>query len=408
MIDLLTHPTVLLMYENASTRSGGAPIILNRLLTGYAGRCVTLTSRAHATAEDRILKGTEARFAPWMASSGPITRRLARYANIAATPMIARAGQRLAAEYHVAVILTSPLAGGEFFMAAHRLSKQTGIPLVVYLMDDWTAGAPRHSRVHGWLARSRMGAILTSAVQVWTISDAMAADIAARFGLQSQVLAPVADIRTHQAARAARPHHRSERRALEIIYSGAIYDAQADAVRNLVDVLEETQGHIHGTTFKLTVYTHVGTRSLNRMGINRPWLSIGSAALDEMPTRLASADIAFLPFSFDERLRQTTATSFPTKTADYLASGLPVLVHAPPWATVTRYAQANGFGIIVDRLNRGDLVAALCRLSDASTRALLGDRGLATAYRHHDLPAARARLVESLQAAGGMTGRNRL
>jgi hypothetical protein len=406
MGDLPAHPTVLLMYENASTRSGGAPIILDRLLTGYPGRCVTLTSHLHATAEDRILKGAESRYAPWMAASGPITRRLARYANIAAIPLLTRAAQRIAAECQATVVLASPLGGGEFFIAAHHLSRQTGIPLVVYLMDDWTTGAPRHSRIHGWLARSRMPAILSSAVRVWTISDAMAADISARFGIQSEVLPPVADVRAHQAARSAQTYRRFEGRTLEIIYSGAIYDAQADAVRNLIDLLEETGGRIHGTTFKLTVYTHAGRRSLDRMGLNRSWLSVRSAALSEMPDRLASADIAFLPFSFDEHLRQTTATSFPTKTADYLASGLPVLVHAPAWATVTRYARDNGFGVIVDRLNRGDLAAALGRLSDEGTRALLGDRAMATAFRYHDVALARARLVESLQAAGDIGDRN--
>jgi hypothetical protein len=49
----------------------------------------------------------------------------------------------------------------------------------------------------------------------------------------------------------------------------------------------------------------------------------------ELPRILSSADILFLPYSFSQIARKAIETAFPSKIADYLAAGRPILVFGP-------------------------------------------------------------------------------
>ena len=65
------------------------------------------------------------------------------------------------------------------------------------------------------------------------------------------------------------------------------------------------------------------------------------------------------------------STSLPTKTADYLASGVPILVHAPPYASIALAAAEGGWAEVVTDPDPAALGRSLDRLaSDEELRCI--------------------------------------
>jgi glycosyltransferase involved in cell wall biosynthesis len=132
----------------------------------------------------------------------------------------------------------------------------------------------------------------------------------------------------------------------------------------------------------------------DRVRIERP------VAQTAMPATLQQADALLLPFSFSAEQRDVVSTSFPTKTADYLASGVPVLVHAPAQATIAQMAAAEGWGLVVSEPCEASLARALERLAgDVELRRRLATRARAVAGARHDIRLRATEFVQSLRVA---------
>jgi glycosyltransferase involved in cell wall biosynthesis len=103
-----------------------------------------------------------------------------------------------------------------------------------------------------------------------------------------------------------------------------------------------------------------------------------------------AADILFLPIAFEAN-EHVAITASPTKMPEYLASGTPILVHAPPHAFVTKYAEERGFAEVVKAPDRAALAAAVRRLTlEPEVRERLSAHALETLALHDvDLVARR-------------------
>jgi glycosyltransferase involved in cell wall biosynthesis len=77
--------------------------------------------------------------------------------------------------------------------------------------------------------------------------------------------------------------------------------------------------------------------------------------------------------------------AFPTKLAEYLAAGRPIIVHAPSYATAASYVREHDCGVVVDRPDVEALVEAIDQLLGDDQRASeLGLRSRQVARENHD------------------------
>ncbi len=74
---------------------------------------------------------------------------------------------------------------------------------------------------------------------------------------------------------------------------------------------------------------------------------------------LAECDFNYLPQPFEERLKSLAEYSFPTKLSSYVATGRPVLVHAPSYASLRPFCDRHQVGVVVDSLEPGAIAAAI-------------------------------------------------
>lgn len=81
---------------------------------------------------------------------------------------------------------------------------------------------------------------------------------------------------------------------------------------------------------------------------------------------LSECDACFLPQPFDQARRNVAEFSFPTKFSTYLASGRPVIVHAPSFASIPRFIKAraseNRSGLISTTEDSQSVVALIKRM----------------------------------------------
>jgi glycosyltransferase involved in cell wall biosynthesis len=234
--------------------------------------------------------------------------------------------------------------------------------------------------------------MLCAASRVWVISDPMADELRSRYGVDASVLPHCVDVQRYRGVTCPA---RSDRNPFRLLYTGSIYGAQAGAIRNVLSAIQSQTDD----WASLTIFTGQSSEELDRQGISGPRLFVERAVAPEaIPGVLSMADGLLLPFSFDEQERVVVSTSLPTKLADYLASGIPILLHAPPYSSITRLARAEGWAEIVDEPNTESICTALHRLAtDEALRIRLAGRALDTAQRRHDLISRRVEVLTSIR-----------
>ncbi len=385
-----------------NARMGGG-IILRNLLQQYPADRLTILSNARvieqlaADPNGGLLDALHVPVSPWRSNIRGV-RRVLRTVNVLQTFRAARASlRRLSAGDVILAVPWGGEIGSELFAAAYFMHRRSGAGLVVYEMDEWraslgpAAGLP--ARVLEGLFHARL---VRAAKSVWVISPPLVDQFRQRFGVEAQIMAHCVDIERFHGARSSKQPEGGPRR---ILYAGAIYGPQVDAIRNVLHAIQNEPS----LPYTLVLYTGQSANELAEFGIAGPALRVEPLVpVEQIPELLASADVLLLPFAFEPGQREVVSTSFPTKTADYLASGVPVLVHAPPYATVSRLARAEGWAEVVDEPCIDLLRTALQKLmNDNERRQSLKSEALRVARQRHDLTARRAAFLDSIRAAAG-------
>jgi glycosyltransferase involved in cell wall biosynthesis len=308
--------------------------------------------------------------------------RLALLLNYMLIPWTVGRGVRLVRQEKIEALFTVPW--NSFCIAAYFIHKITGRPLYMYIMDD-PAGRRRFGSLQPVAYTLLMPRIVRACKRVWCVSDGMCEYFEQAYGVECLPLLPLVDIESFGGKRAKQPGEVDH--TFHIVYTGSIYGAQVDAVRRLVHVVDQESDR-HGSAqvkMRLTLYTSVTAGALEQMGLAGRNVRRDEVRLEDIASVMAEADVAFLPFSFEPDMRHIVETSFPSKIAEYLASGVPILAHAPSYSTVAQYCRRYRCGLVVDEPNEDALHDALIRLTqDAALRQELSANALETARKNHD------------------------
>jgi glycosyltransferase involved in cell wall biosynthesis len=257
--------------------------------------------------------------------------------------------------------------------AAYMASRLTGVKFYPYVFDDyayqWTEPMDR------FVARRLEPLLMRGAAGIITPNEFMSDELRRRYGVDSAVIRNSSDPAEYEGLLdGASDGRRSE---IKIVFTGAIYEAHLDAVRNLLAALDL----LRSPAVKLHLYTGASPSSLAPKGIDGPVVFHNARSLSEMPGTQRRADILFLPLSFNSPYPEVIKTSAPGKLGEYLASRRPILVHAPADSFVAWYFRRYDCGVVVDRedpealrraieeiLNNVELQQKLC--ANAWSRAL--------------------------------------
>jgi glycosyltransferase involved in cell wall biosynthesis len=259
------------------------------------------------------------------------------------------------------------------FLAARRLN----VPFIAYLFDDpvyqWPVGIYRSlakfwERI--WAKRAR--AIL--APNEMLIADFKLRHSSAELTILRNPVGAEAFVNT--SSRVFTP----ESAPKIIIYSGTVYHAQADALRNLISIVTSSN-----KKYALHVYTSQSQATLDEHGVCGEGVTRHEHVSQELIYKIQQqADVLFLPLTFESAIAEVIRTSAPGKLAEYLASGTPVLVHAPASSYISQFFNKNNCGLVVDKLDRESLMVALEKILQPSVSGALVDHAKRLALDFHE------------------------
>lgn len=246
--------------------------------------------------------------------------------------------------------------------AAYLAARALRLPYVAYLFDDpvyqWEPGVYRS------LSRFWERFWARDAAVIIAPNEILADDIRRRVPTaQIEIVRnPVGQQSlSERSVDDDRPPPTAER-PWRILYTGSVYSAQASAFRNVVAALDRLDG-----LFKLDVYTSQGTTQVESCGLVGPHVTRHDHAAQDASLRLQRvADLLLLPLAFEAPIPEVIRSSAPAKLGEYLASGRPILVHAPKGSFVSTLFRRASAGAVVDEPNVEMLVDALRRLSTDS------------------------------------------
>jgi glycosyltransferase involved in cell wall biosynthesis len=273
------------------------------------------------------------------------------------------------------------------------------LPLVIHMMDDWPmapVGAGLLSPVIRRLIDTRLRRLLDKAACTMGISRYMCGVYEKRYGREFLPFHNVLDTR----AWTVQP--RSDWKASEpfrIVYAGRVGIANEESLRDVAAVVAELADR--GMPVRLEIYCLA--RSPFPPGTwpeSRAVRVLPAVAYGQIPRLLVEADLLLLPLGFSTQDLAYARYSMPTKVAEYLGSGAPVLVYCPEDTALAHYARAEGWAAVVGTRDRAELtrtIASLVRHEKA--REQLGRVALEVSERDNDPERIRADFVRALHDA---------
>ena len=247
--------------------------------------------------------------------------------------------------------------------AAYLAGRIARVPYYAYVFDyysfQWL------NAVDLFFAQRFEPILLKGAAGVIVTNEFLREEYYRRFGVEAVVIHnPCDGLSPGSMTSAPWPANKGE---IRIVYTGAVYHAQYDAFHRLIAALRL----LEKPELKLHIYTAQPAEHLEKHDICGPVVHHVHTRQSEMGRVQEEADILFLPLAFDSPISRVIRTSAPGKMGEYLASGGPVLAHAPADSFVSWYFRQNRCGLVVDERAPEVLAEAIARIvadSDLRTR----------------------------------------
>lgn len=259
------------------------------------------------------------------------------------------------------------VAHGYSWLAAAKFAENAGLPLHLIVHDHWPGLVPIHAAFRPW-ADLLFGRVYRRAASRLCVSPFMEEEYRRKYGARGEVLYPTR-AKECPSFDDAPQTYRKKAGPLVGAYAGGIGTEYARLVAGLAECLGLRGG-------RLLIFGPHSQDDLKVWGLDLPnVLSQGLLTSAELVPRLRQeADFLFVPMAFDGAgVRYDMRIAFPSKLADYTATGLPLLVWGPEDCSAARWARLQGSVAEVVTSKGGEQIpAALERLERPQHRERLG------------------------------------
>jgi hypothetical protein len=215
-------------------------------------------------------------------------------------------------------------------LALHR--QNTGLKLVLFVMDDWQG----HHKSHGLPYTRRRQNLLSEAVQRaatrFAVSREMAEHYEEVFGKRWNVAHNGVEL--DSLGKPSRPDKKPHR----VLLAGDVNIFRFDAVIAFARSLERYNQRWSGS-LELTVLGEVAGDCTGPLASLHAVKLLRRTTHAECLQAMRAADLLYLPLAFGERCTHISRYSLPTKLPEYLVSGKAVLFHAPRESAVFQVAE---------------------------------------------------------------------
>ena len=237
---------------------------------------------------------------------------------------------------------------GPALISAYIIHKITKKPLYIYLFDLYRGNIFPTPLVEKLLARIFEPMIFRSAEKIILTNEGTREFYVKRYGEYVRPKVEIVHNSIFPESYLNQGPRATKEGSFKIVFTGRIYWAQLQSLQNLVKAVEE----IDDVDIKLVLYCPNKREYLDKIGIRESSkIKIDFAPVEKMAEIQSSADILFLPLSWNTKSPEIINTATPGKLSDYLIAGRPILVHAPRETFLVQYTQKNNCAMVVDENN---------------------------------------------------------
>lgn len=269
------------------------------------------------------------------------------------------------------------------WLASWRLKK----PYVLYLYDLYRGNNLTH--LDAFLANILERFILKKAKKVILTNEGAENYYRRRYGpsIATAVVHNSTFIEAYEKIR--KPY--DPRPPYRIVFTGHVDWPQEGSIINIIEAMKR----VRDLPVVLELYIPAPTTQLQAAIAEQPNITLSSAHPEDIPRIQNNATLLYLPLSWDTRAPDIIATATPGKFTDYLASGRPMLIHAPDYAYVSRYARKKNLGLVVDT---NDVTRLTGTIRDFITNPQVGKEFIKNAlnifYQNHDARKNAKKIIE--------------
>ena len=344
--------------------------LLHRLLSDYPPEKLTILETAAPSQPERRLPNVNYLSFP-IGNPRWLNTRFHPYAVAWYSQKGVRLGPRVSGSlngFALQGVLT--VAHGFGWLTAANVAEQRNVPLHLMVHDDWPRVADVvpsfRKRLDDEFAR-----IYRQAQSRLCVSQSMSDHYQDRYGKPAQVIYPIraADCQEFDGPPAQLAQNDTP---FTIAFAGTINSTgYIQALRAIQDALRSVGG-------RLLIFGPLTTQAAREVGLAGPDTTVcGLLTWSRLIERLrAEANALFVPMSFAAADRSNMEMAFPSKLADYTATGLPLLIYGPNYCSAIAWARENpGVAEVVEA--EEDLPTAVKRLAnDPAWRVALGQRAV--------------------------------
>ena len=369
-----TLPRLLYVGDVPVEASYHGSALLFRLLQDYpSDRLVFFEAGTEQSAQERRLPAVDYR----QVRLGGNRWRCTRISRFAGTWLIANRWRnaarlrKLLDGFDPQAVLT--IAHGYSWLLAADLARQASLPLHLIVHDDWPTTEDQFPWLKPWQNRE-FGRVYREAQSRLCVSPFMEEEYRRRYGVAGQVLYPsrAKDCPVFEGV----PNTYGNRCGQLVgAYAGNIFH------RSYAELIAAVAQSLEGRGGRLLLFSPHSSDNLGALGLNRPnIIAQGLLSSGDLIRRLSSeADFVFAPMAFQsDAIRHNMQLSFPSKLADYTATGVPLLIWGPHYCSAVRWADRYApIAEVVRSQESGYIDAAVHRLENAAYRERLGRAALA-------------------------------
>lgn len=275
---------------------------------------------------------------------------------------------RAIGEFEPTAVLT--VAHGVIWIAAAAYARQQNLPLYLIVHDHWP-------RIFNCLlsdrefSKSLFRDVTRQAAKVFCVSPAMLEHYDQSYGVRGCLLYPSQSV--NPVGTEVQTRSGSAESTLTLAFAGTINSDGYAALLRLVAVA------LHNRNGKLLLFGPHTEASLKIWGLNLPGVeNRGLIDSDNIASHLITeADVLLVAMSFGDDEKDNMTFGFPSKIAEYSATGRPMLIFGPEYCSAVQWARQHpGVAEVVTSETGDELGAALTRLASAEFRISLGQRAL--------------------------------
>jgi glycosyltransferase involved in cell wall biosynthesis len=330
---------------------GGSAVLMSNLLAAYPGTVRVLAG--HYPMQDPNFKPpvpTSYVRPPRLSIAEKVHERLVNKFPLLIRPFATAVARKFRPD-----VIMGVFPHPAFFIESYRIAKKWRLPFYAYMHDLWEENYPPGDD-RRLLAERWEREILGHAKRVVCMTSTQRDFYREKYGIEADIL-PHSVPETDLGQAPSTPLEPSPNPPTVLFVGNQSPHMNLDALRVLAKSAD-----LWPEGVELVMLTNRTIEQLAAQGIESSRLRAEWVSREECKRRMASAHILVAPLSHKNCSHDEVRTVFSTKLLEYLVSGRPILVFAPPDSFHALSAKQEGWGFVVDQDSPAALADGVARL----------------------------------------------